>query len=245
MSIWATAFSSMVRNDPVYFDTRGEGLVLHNLENPDEDYGIFTGRDMSEPISEYLVASLFWDFFDAEADGDDTIHIDVQVLAPLLGYLDNGERRHRGSPGVDFVDYLDGSVCLDIIDPDALALRLGEAQFPYEERGRECEKPSSPVGITPSSGWLDIEARRPFDAMEVRHCTARGCQLVEKVLAGSAPSPVRQVVDGWVDSPHQDPLQSIIEGSDEVDGLSEAEILDVLKLWNRNVRLPVPTMQLQ
>jgi hypothetical protein len=170
---WATAFSSMVRGDPAWFDTRGSSRTFVDLETPDPDYGFFTGEDVTDPISEYLVAAVLYDLWDDVNDGADVISLGGDAVRPLLEHLMGGERAERGVPGVDFVDYLDGGYCLPIAPAADLNARISEAQFPYNPGRAVCHKPSPPMTV----GENFIVAHRRLDGVDVRWCPS-GCVTI-------------------------------------------------------------------
>ena len=197
---WATAFSGMVRGDPVYYDTRGESLVVHDIETPDEDYGTFTGGSVSDPISEYLVAAIMWDFFDSDQDEGDRVEAAEAAVHPLIDYLDRGAPASRGAQGIDFIDYVDGAFCLGIADADDLGARLSAASFPYPGPPRGC-KPGNPVSIEalPGLGQLEVVPGRALDGMEVLRCgVGERCVSVLKT-SGAEPVIVDEVSEGWLE----------------------------------------------
>jgi hypothetical protein len=170
---WATAFSGMVRGDPVYFDTRGDRRTTHDIETPDTDYGTFTGDVLSDPISEYLVAALMYDFWDEQDDGDDALWAGPDVIRPLTEHLRDGQVADRGIAGVDLVDYLDGALCLDVLDRPALDARLAQAGVPYRPRDAVCRKPQIPLTV----GARSVRSHRPLDTLEIFICVAAECRL--------------------------------------------------------------------
>lgn len=171
---WATAFSTWVRDDPLYYDTFGESASRYDMERPDEDYSDFAGGSVSAPISEYLVAALLWDFYDAVEDGEDRVALGASVTQPVLGYLVDGQRARRGVEGVDLVDYLDALHCEDLLDEGPLLSRLEEAGFPYSLPGG-C-KPMAPAVMRweASASVLRLESRRPVDGLTLHGCLAPG-----------------------------------------------------------------------
>ncbi len=175
---WATAFAAMVRDDSVYYDTLGGGVIVHDLETPDEDYSRFTGGSVRAPISEYLVASLMWDFFDDRNDGDDRISAGVGAVLPVIDYLDQGQRAVRGVDGVDLVDYLDGAHCVELAPEGDISARLLEADFPYESSPQSCQKPGAPFSGALVDGQLVMHTRRPLDGVTAHRCDEGGCVLV-------------------------------------------------------------------
>ncbi len=180
---WATAFSSMVRKDPLYYDTRGESLIVYDLERPDDEFGSFTGRVASDPISEYFVASIMWDIFDAEVEPHDGIHADAAAVFPVIDYLEGGEVSSRGARGIDMVDYLDGAHCLDVAGREALDALLEGVDFPYGAPPGGC-KPGAPMRLeVDGAGALRVVVLRPVDGVEVSWCRRGGCEA----LGGAGP----------------------------------------------------------
>ena len=168
---WSTAFSGMVRGDPVYFDTRGDRRTVHDIETPDMDYGAFTGDSLDDPISEYLVAALLYDLWDEQDDDADTIHAGAEVVRPLVEHLGDGQLATRGTQGVDLIDYLDGALCLDVVDRAELDPRLREAALPYLARDAVCDKPDVPLTIADGV----VLTRRPLDQIDIYACSGSDC----------------------------------------------------------------------
>ena len=207
---WATFFSSMVRGDVAYYDTLGDWYILHDVEEPDPDYGAFTGRDMSADISEYLVASMLWDIYDAsEGTRADSVALGLGAVEPLLDHLRSGEPRVRGVEGVDLVDYLDGLHCAESSEGAALGDLIGEVRFPYD--GRSGCKLRAPVTIEAQVEkghvWYTATPRRPVDARWLMRCEAlRGCAVIGESGPATARTPVRAArpvpmdAGGWIEA---------------------------------------------
>lgn len=163
---WATAFSGMVRGEPVYYDTRGDRITRHDIETPDPDYGTFTGQRLTDPISEYLVAAILYDLWDSQDDDGDIVSAGPGALRPVVEHLRDGQRAIRGVDGVDLVDYLDGAFCQDIADAQAMEARLVHAQLPYVRRDAQCQKASVPLTVTATH----VIPRRPLDGLSLWRC---------------------------------------------------------------------------
>jgi hypothetical protein len=159
---FATFFSSLVRDSPLYIDTMsGEGLV----ENLETDTTSGTGGDsLDGKISEDLVSGFLWDLYDdLPAEDFDSVHLHPSaVLSPTHAYFRGPSFRDRGAPGVDLVDYLDGLFCLGQARRTDLEPLLISRRFPYDFNGppRCSFKPRAPVTleleVTPEGPGLAV-----------------------------------------------------------------------------------------
>jgi hypothetical protein len=130
---WASYYSSVVRKTPVYFDSNALGGFGFNI---DKDVTTFTGRSMTDGISENTVSEILWDLGDDGTGDDDPVpgpHRTVVVVEP--NYL-AGLTTDRGFNGVDLVDFLDGYLVLNGASTCAgLHTVLMSRSFPYDFGG--------------------------------------------------------------------------------------------------------------
>jgi len=117
----ATFISSFLMNSSVQLDYRISGVRVLDIEL--DDLGDFLGTSTGElegGLSEYLVAGLLWDLFDAPDDDDDLIQISAMALLGPLFQVLPFTARDMGAPGVDLADYLNILSCeqeLEVIQP--------------------------------------------------------------------------------------------------------------------------------
>jgi hypothetical protein len=131
---FATYFSSVVRNDSRYVDTRLDGALVIDCDvdvtraNP--------SRPMTQDISENTVSEILWDLGDA-GDGDDDPAAGAH--GPILRVQDmvlRAAAADRGVSGVDLVDFLDGYLLLRGQTSCAGTRGVVESRsFPYDFAG--------------------------------------------------------------------------------------------------------------
>jgi hypothetical protein len=173
---WATGWSMIVRQQARYIDTRGGSAIDLDLETPDEEYATFTGQGLGSDISEYLIAALLWDVYDAGQE--DPVRADLGVLDPMLGWVVQGQRQRRGANGVDLVDYLDGAYCLGIAPEEDLDALLESYRFPYSSQDKPDCKPQPPLSLRWSApDRLEVEPSVDTDDAQVLVCHTEGCQI--------------------------------------------------------------------
>jgi hypothetical protein len=146
---FATFFSSLTRDSPLYIDTMSGEALVENLET---DTTSGAGGDSQDgKISENLVSGLLWDLYDdLPGEAFDTVHLHpASVLLPTHAYFRGPSYRDRGAPGADLVDYLDGLLCLGQGSRTDLEPLLTSRGFPYDFNGpRRCSfKPRAPVEL--------------------------------------------------------------------------------------------------
>jgi hypothetical protein len=137
---WPSFFAALAAGDPFYGDTIGDelayGLDLSSLPAADP-YLARPGEPMSQTISEWVIASTLWRLHGA---GPATAQL-PRSFAPLTRWLPEPVD-DRGDRGRDFVDYLDGYLCLGG-EPDRGVIEsylVAERGFPYDAAPR-CPKP--------------------------------------------------------------------------------------------------------
>ena len=142
---WASFFASMVLDSPLYMDSVGDEVWLANdLSNlPNEwEFRADPHGPMSQTLSEWLVASGLWHLLDASSDRALQERRSMQVFS---GWLSGVPAIDRGVEGQDFVDFLDGYLCLhdgadrDIID----GYIVRDRGFPYDS-SPACSKSDEP-----------------------------------------------------------------------------------------------------
>jgi len=175
---WPTFFASLAAGDSFYGDTIGDelayGLDLSSLPAADP-YLARPGEPMSQTISEWVIASTLWQLYGA---GPAATQL-PRSFAPLTRWLPEPVD-DRGDRGRDFVDYLDGYLCLGG-EPDRGVIEsylVTERGFPYDASPR-CPKPglarlSSPIvpPIVALPGRVIIDAQ----GRSVREIPLRGSE---------------------------------------------------------------------
>ena len=148
---FATFFSSLVREDPLYIDVLATEIRVENLEFYPEQraYGTSNGT-MTGEVSEDLVSSVMWDLYDRGVEPwDDFSRNEVIVTSPVFKYIPGSSFADRGVRGVDFVDYLDGWFCLGYGAQSAVeSIAITHREFPYDFAGPvNCPKPRAPLKV--------------------------------------------------------------------------------------------------
>jgi hypothetical protein len=170
---FATFFAAAVVRSPLYVDLRDTEAFVLDIEHLSRRETIGTeGARLDGSLSEYLVAAVLWDLFDA-ADASEGFDVAAYAAADLLrptrDYFRAASFTDRAFPGVDLVDYLDGWLCLGARSRERLAPLLESRAFPYDFAGPSTcapqPKPRPAVRLellaTPMgpSGLLRIRAR--------------------------------------------------------------------------------------
>jgi hypothetical protein len=132
---WGTWFGSVANGSSDYIDTNIDGsirnrtdlanvaLVRNNMGDP--------MAPMTQNVGEYLVGGALWAFSSAGMDRDAQL---AKVLGVSLRYFTRTPTPNRGVAGIDFVDFLDGYLCLNgpmdrgVIDSYVVMQR----GFPYD-----------------------------------------------------------------------------------------------------------------
>ncbi|UJR84115.1 carboxypeptidase-like regulatory domain-containing protein [Sandaracinus amylolyticus] len=154
---WPSFFASAVRGDPFYGDTvSGEislALDLGALSRSGE-YVANPGGPMSQPLSEWIIASSLWRLYVASSDVDQQRARSFGVLTEWL--VDGAS--DRGADGPELVDFLDGYLCTNAGADRAVieSYVVADRSFPYD-LAPPCEKPGRPRAIafrSPAPVWL-------------------------------------------------------------------------------------------
>jgi hypothetical protein len=106
----ATVFSMMVLDSPIYTDTMVHGGQQQDFERADypEARGTSTGTILGL-VSEYLVAAVIWDIYDAGAESHDNLNGGAEaIMRVLLDYMPISPTRDVGYAGADLADFLEG-----------------------------------------------------------------------------------------------------------------------------------------
>jgi hypothetical protein len=131
---FATYFSSVVRDDPRYVDTRIDGALTIDCDE-DVTRANPTGA-MTQRISENTVSEILWDLGDGGAGDDDAA---AGAHPPVLRVQDRVLRSgssDRGAGGVDLADFLDGYLLLGTQARCAATRAVVESRsFPYDFAG--------------------------------------------------------------------------------------------------------------
>ncbi len=142
---WPTFFSCLVRDSATYGDTIDGDIAL--LEDLDAlpmsgEYVARPGRPQSQTLSEWIISGSLWHLYHADADRAQQLR---RSFDPLTGWLDD-PGQDRGFGGRDFVDYLDGYLCLggEPQRADIQAYVVNERRFPYD-LSPACPKPGRPM----------------------------------------------------------------------------------------------------
>jgi hypothetical protein len=132
---FATYWSSLVRGDPVYVDTKAEGGFFVDI-----DTDLTRARlsaPMTQNISESTVSEILWDVGDAPVPDDDPLAgSHAAVVAVEHGYL-GANPPNRGFTGADLVDFLDGWLVQQgtATCPALGTIVVDQHQFPYDFQG--------------------------------------------------------------------------------------------------------------
>jgi hypothetical protein len=131
---FATYFAAVVRDDPLYVDTKLFGAVVMDC---DEDRTrAATSEPITQPISENTVSEILWDLGDG-GDADDDLapgpHASLLRVEDLVLAVSGAD---RGVSGVDLIDVLDGYLLLG--GPSRCAPTrnvVNSRSFPYDFGG--------------------------------------------------------------------------------------------------------------
>jgi hypothetical protein len=149
----ATALAQEVLGDPTYRDVHGHGVYTVNIES--DVHPLYRGTEdgtMEGKVSEWLIAKVIWDLLDTSNDeAHDRIDRTLgSTLHSIFDYIPAHQSSHRGAPGVDLVEFLDGWRCsaelhtrlmgLPSWDPDLQELLGIEGKdFPYDFPEPPCQ----------------------------------------------------------------------------------------------------------
>jgi hypothetical protein len=130
----ASFLGAMITGDRYYIDagvTRLRLLIDLGAIPMTMTYAANASRPIEQPISEWLVAGAQFAMYRANND------LDVQArraMNVLTGYLRRTPQPDRGEVGVDFVDYLDGYLCMNMGADRATIMSyvVTQRRFPYD-----------------------------------------------------------------------------------------------------------------
>ena len=176
---WATFFSSAARGDGFYGDTVGDELAyaldISALPRSPE----YVGRPdepMTQTLSEWLIAASLFEIY---RSGDEAVQRG-RSFDTLTDWL-VPRRGDRGRPLIDFVDFLDGYLCLHPEDEAIVeSVVVDYRSFPYD-LDPVCTKPfDRPLGAfarpstVPLPGVVQIDGRgRSLRVISVQSREAR------------------------------------------------------------------------
>ncbi|AKF03429.1 Glucosamine-fructose-6-phosphate aminotransferase [Sandaracinus amylolyticus] len=154
---WPSFFASAVRGDPFYGDTVGGeiSLALDLGALPRSgDFVANAGAPMSQPLSEWIIASSLWRLYVASADVDQQR---ARSFGVLTRWLAEGAS-DRAADGPELVDFLDGYLCTHAGADRAVieSYVVADRSFPYD-LAPPCEKPGRPRAVVmrdPAPVWL-------------------------------------------------------------------------------------------
>ena len=165
---WATFFSSAARGDGFYGDTIGDSLFydldLAALPTSGE-YVARPSEPMSQSLSEWTIAASLFELY---LSGDEVTQR-ARSFEVVRDWL-SPRRSDRGLPGIDYVDFLDGYLCLNPEDSAALrSIAIERRMFPHDgdpactkpfARRLGVAAPSLPTEPLPGRLWWDAERGR-------------------------------------------------------------------------------------
>ncbi len=137
---WATHFSNLASGSGEYLDSYGDGIALNydvaTLPLSGEYAGNASGG-LSQNLSEWLIAASLYRLYEADTPATQS----ARMMAVIRDWFDPLVT-DRGAGGGDFVDYLDGYLCLnaDLHHELIMSHIVGERTFPYDFAG-SCPAP--------------------------------------------------------------------------------------------------------
>jgi hypothetical protein len=103
---FSTYFSMAMTNKPIYADSNADGGFGFNAETSVTKASL--AGNMSQNVSEDMIAEILWDIGDAPADDDDLVSETHEKVIAVEGFMQFTPLRMVGKQGVDLVDFLDG-----------------------------------------------------------------------------------------------------------------------------------------
>lgn len=162
---WATFFSSAARGDGFYGDTVGDELA-YALDISSLPYSTeYVGRPaepVTQTLSEWLIAGSLFELY---RSGDEAVQRQ-RSFDTLTGWV-IPRRGDRARPMIDFVDFLDGYLCLHPEEESLVESIVVESRrFPYD-LDPVCTKPfDGPLGVfarpsiaVPLPGVVQVDGR--------------------------------------------------------------------------------------
>lgn len=145
---FATFFGSMVKGDPAYIDNYDDSHKYKNIESANEDeeeYFGTQGNALDGDVSEYLVAAVLWDSFDAATDLEPHDFLELGesgVMTLLTESLADTSAADLGYEGVDLADWMNALACYDPESSEALLSVAQEREFPWSDAETQCSDKS-------------------------------------------------------------------------------------------------------
>lgn len=141
---FATFFGSMVKDDPAYIDNYDDSHKYKNIETANEDEDEYYGTQESTldgDVSEYLVAAVLWDSYDASSEDEphDVLEIgESGVMSLLTESLQANGSVDIGYEGVDLADWMNALACVYPESSEALVSVAEERDYPWVEETADC-----------------------------------------------------------------------------------------------------------